>query len=239
MTMDEVQLTPERWAAFWRAFKAEPQQLAGIEELRQHIVQSDPGLLTEGASWAQNFRKTPPQAQQKAIPVPYFCQLNMDDGSGWRDCFSTTAAMIAAWKGKVSSDTHGENAYNHIRQKHGDSTVASAQIAALAELGLTAHYSTSGTKAKLIELLDSGIPVGAGILHHGQASSPTGGGHWMLIVGHDANGVIALDPYGELNVVNGTWARQGSGGDHVHYSWKNWLPRWEVAGGDGYMLWVG
>ena len=177
-------------------------------------------------------------AQQQTIAVPYFNQLLMDDGQGWRDCFSTTCAMIAAWKGKVASDTSGENAYNHVRQKHGDSTIASSQVAALADLGLTANYGTNGTKAKLIDLLDRGIPVGTGILHHGMASSPSGGGHWMLIVGHDSNGVIALDPYGELNVVNGTWARQGSGGDHVHYSWKNWLPRWEVAGGDGYLLWV-
>ena len=168
------------------------------------------------------------------IKVPYYNQLLMDDGQGWRDCFSATCAMLAAWKGKVSN----ENQYNHVRQKHGDSTVAGSQIAALTELGLKAHYSTNGTKAKLIDMISHGIPVGTGILHHGMASSPSGGGHWMLIAGVDDNCVIALDPYGELNVVNGTWARQGSGGDHVHYSWKNWLTRWEVAGGDGYMMWV-
>jgi hypothetical protein len=238
MTMDDIQFSAERWQQFWAAYKGEPQQQKAVEMLRFHIVSSDPALLTESAEWVGKFREKPPQAQQKVIPVPYFCQLNMDDGSGWRDCFSTTAAMIAAWKGKVSADTHGENAYNHIRQKHGDSTVAGAQVAALAELGLKANYTTNGTRAKLVNMLGQGIPVGAGILHHGMSSSPSGGGHWMLIVGCDENGVIALDPYGELNAVNGTWARQGSGGDHVHYSWKNWLPRWEVAGGDGFMLWV-
>jgi hypothetical protein len=168
------------------------------------------------------------------ISAPYFCQLQMNDGQGWRDCFSATCAMIAGWAGKVTD----ENVYNHVRQRHGDSTVASAQVAALAEFGLNATYVTNGTKARLIELLDRGIPVGTGILHHGQSSSPTGGGHWMLIVGYDDKGVIALDPYGELNVASGTWAREGSGGDHVCYSWKNWLPRWEVTGGDGFMLWV-
>ena len=168
------------------------------------------------------------------IKVPYYNQLLMDDGQGWRDCFSATCAMLAAWKGKVSN----ENQYNHVRQKHGDSTDANAQVAALSDLGLKANFVTNGTKAKLIDMISHGIPVGTGILHHGMASSPSGGGHWMLIAGVDDNGVIALDPYGELNVVNGTWARQGSGGDHAHYSWKNWLPRWEVAGGDGYMMWV-
>jgi hypothetical protein len=236
MTIQDLQFTPDRWRQVLDAWKGEPQQVAGMEELRQAICQADASLLTESASWLANFHKEQPKPA--VIKVPYFCQLNMDDGSGWRDCFSATCAMIAAWKGKVSADTHGENAYNHIRQKHGDSTIAGSQVAALSDLGLTAHYATTGAKAKLIELLDQGVPVGTGILHHGQASSPSGGGHWMLIVGHDDSGVIALDPYGELNVSNGTWAQQGSGGDHVHYSWKNWLPRWEVAGGDGFMLWV-
>ena len=61
MTMDEMQFSAERWQQFWAAYKGEPQQRAGIEELRQHIAQSDPALLTEGASWAINFRKTPPK----------------------------------------------------------------------------------------------------------------------------------------------------------------------------------
>ena len=222
-----------RWRQFWDSYIGEPQQKAGIEELRLAILQADPTLLTETASWAANFRKEQPKPA--AIKVPYFCQLQMDDGQGWRDCFSATAAMIAAWRGKVSD----ENTYNHKRQKHGDSTDASAQVAALADFGLTAHFVTNGTKDQLVHLLQRGIPVGTGILHHGQASSPSGGGHWMLIIGCDEHGVIALDPYGELDVASGTWAQVGAGGDHVHYSWKNWLPRWEVSGADGYMLWVG
>ena len=37
MTISDLTFTPERWAAFWRAFKAEPQQLAGIEEQDQAV----------------------------------------------------------------------------------------------------------------------------------------------------------------------------------------------------------
>ena len=234
MTIDQVLMSPERWQDRWEAFKNEPQQVSAIWKLYDAIKQSDVALLAENAEWVTKFSETPPQVQQQAIPVPYFNQLLMDDGQGWRDCFSATCAMLAAWKGKVSN----ENQYNHIRQKHGDSTDANAQVAALSDLGLKANFITNGAKAKLINMLSHGIPVGTGILHHGMASSPSGGGHWMLIVGCDDSGVIALDPYGELNMVNGTWARQGSGGDHVHYSWKNWLPRWEVKGNDGYMMWV-
>ena len=236
MTMGGNLMTPDEWARFWAYYQGEPQQVEAIRELYVGINGADPCLINSNAIWVRTYRT---QAEKpKLATAPYFNQLLMDDGQGWRDCFSATCGMIAAWAGKVEPNTSGENRYNHIRQKHGDSTVAGSQVAALAELGLTANYSTNGTKAKLLGLLDKGIPVGTGILHHGMASSPTGGGHWMLIVGHDDHGVIALDPYGELNVVNGTWAHQGSGGDHVHYSWTNWLPRWEVAGGDGYMLWV-
>jgi predicted chitinase len=61
MTMSDLTFTPERWQQFWRRFKGEPQQLAGIEELRQAIAQSDPALLTESASWVANFHKEQPR----------------------------------------------------------------------------------------------------------------------------------------------------------------------------------
>jgi predicted chitinase len=59
MTLNDLQFSPERWEQFWGSFKGEPQQRAGIEELRQHIAQADPCLLTEGASWVANFHKEP------------------------------------------------------------------------------------------------------------------------------------------------------------------------------------
>ena len=82
MTMDEVLMTPERWQDRWEAFKNEPQQVTAIWKLYDAIKQSDPALLAENAEWATKFSEAPPQVQQQGIPVPYFCQLNMDDGSG-------------------------------------------------------------------------------------------------------------------------------------------------------------
>jgi len=61
MTIQEITFTPERWRQFWEAFKSEPQQVAGIEELRQAIAQADPALLTESASWVCNFHKEQPK----------------------------------------------------------------------------------------------------------------------------------------------------------------------------------
>ena len=71
MTISDITFSPERWSQFWAAYKGEPQQRAGIEELRQHIAQSDPALLTEGASWVETFRFSPP-APEKLTPKASF-----------------------------------------------------------------------------------------------------------------------------------------------------------------------
>ena len=240
MTIQDVQFSPRRWVEFWDAFKAEPQQLAGIEELRQNILQADPGLLTETASWAVNFRKapaTPAQPQgQNPLPVPYLHQQDMAS-DGWRKCFTTTAAMIAEYLGAEPRGVAGERAYDAVRAAYGDTTVATAQLAALRHLGLDAHYGTDGTKQKIIELIDKGCPVGLGILHHGSTSAPTGG-HWICLVGHTPTHAICHDPFGEESLVDGTWAHQGTGGEFVHYSWKNLLPRWMPGGSGGWYLWA-
>jgi hypothetical protein len=240
MTIEQVQMDANRWRQFWDSFKAEPQQLAGIEELRQNILQSDPGLLTETASWAVNFRKapaTPAQPQgQNPLPVPYLHQQDMAS-DGWRKCFTTTAAMIAEYLGAEPRGVAGERAYDAVRAAYGDTTVAEAQLAGLRHLGLNAHYGTDGTKQRLIELIDKGCPVGVGWLHHGSVNSPTGG-HWGCCVGYDESHVIMHDPFGEADLINGTWDKQGAGGEFVKYSWKNWLPRWQPGGSGGWYLWV-
>lgn len=60
VTIQDIAFSAERWAEFWKFFRAEPQQLKAIEILRQHILESDPALLTEAAVWAQAFRERPP-----------------------------------------------------------------------------------------------------------------------------------------------------------------------------------
>ena len=237
MTIDQVQLTAERWQAFWKSFKGEPQQVAGIEELRQAINQADPTLLNEAASWAQNYRKTPPKpAGPVVLPVPYLHQQDMAS-DGWRKCFTTTAAMLAEYLGAEPRGVAGERAYDAVRANYGDTTVAEAQLAGLRHLGLNAHYATDGTKQKLIDLLDQGHPVGLGMLHHGSTAHPTGG-HWILAIGYTPTHCIVHDPYGEQDLVAGSWAHQGTGGEGVHYSWANLLPRWMPGGSGGWYLWA-
>ena len=64
--------------------------------------------------------------------MPYFRQLDNKTGTGYRECFSSAAAMVAAFTRKVRTDDE----YNKIRAKYGDTTSVEAQIAALESLGL-------------------------------------------------------------------------------------------------------
>ena len=170
------------------------------------------------------------------LPVPYLHQQDMAS-DGWRKCFSTTAAMIAEYLGAEPRGIAGERAYDAVRAKYGDTTTSVAQLEALEHLGLKPHYGIDGTKEQIIKLLDQGNPVGLGMLHHGSTLHPTGG-HWILAIGHTPTHCICHDPYGEQDLVAGTWAKQGSGGEGVAYSWKNLLPRWAPNNSDGWYLWA-
>ena len=63
--------------------------------------------------------------------MPYFKQLDNKTGTGYRECFSSAAAMVAAFYKKVRTDDE----YNKIRAKYGDTTSVEAQISSVAELG--------------------------------------------------------------------------------------------------------
>lgn len=112
----------------------------------------------------------------------------------------------------------------------GDTTDSTAQIKALKSYGVDAKFWTKGTRRFIESEIDNGYPVAVGFLHHGPAYAPRGGGHWVLAVGYTEYHIICHDPYGELDNVNGGYVKIGSGGKQVKYSWKNWLPRWEVDG---------
>ena len=61
------------------------------------------------------------------LAVPYFKQLDNYSGTGWRECFSSSCAMLAAFYGKVKSDDE----YNVRRALYGDTTSVTAQLSAL------------------------------------------------------------------------------------------------------------
>lgn len=166
------------------------------------------------------------------LSVPFESQLDNQSGQGYRECFSSSAAMLARFWGKVTSD----DAYNRIRARYGDTTSAQAQLAALRSLGLRSHFWTNGCRVDLERELLAGRPVAVGWLHRGPVSAPRGGGHWSVAVGFNSSHVAMNDPNGEALLASGGYTSNTNGAG-VRYSWRNWLPRWEVEGPrTGWML---
>jgi hypothetical protein len=174
------------------------------------------------------------------LPVrQYYVQTDSQlPGQGLRMCFSSTCAMAVKYlRPTALLGSNADDTYLNTVRRYGDTTSAQAQIAACADYGILARFDTSGTRALLEQELQLGYPVATGFLHHGPASAPRGGGHWILAVGYRPGAGIFNDPYGELDNRQGGYERVGSGGHFVAYSWRNWLPRWEVEGaGTGWVM---
>ena len=182
----------------------------------------------------QAYRGAQAPPASNPLEVPYFYQNDNKSGTGYRECFSSSCAMLAAYKGKVKSDDQ----YNLIRQNFGDTTDLGAQLGALTKLGLSPTFKSNGTAKDLEALIDAGQPVAVGWLHKGPVSAPTGGGHWSIIIGYTKTHFIFHDPNGEAALVGGGYVNH-SNGKGISYSRKNWLPRWEVDGPDtGWYLYV-
>ncbi len=173
---------------------------------------------------------------EKILAVPYEFQLDNSSGMGYRECFSSTCAMIAEYYGKVKSDDE----YNRIRSKYGDTTSADAQLNTLRFLGLTARFVTNGNAALLENEIRNNRPVAVGWLHQGPVTSPRGGGHWTCCIGFTPTHFVFNDPNGEADMVNGNYVNNKTEkGRGVKYSKKNWLRRWEVDGpGTGWAILV-
>jgi hypothetical protein len=217
-----------------------PHQLAAISQLEQELLSGKPytEIMRRDTdwfhTWSQDGKQPAPPTQNHAnpLPVPYEYQLDNLSGTGYRECFSSSCAMIAKFYGKVRSDDE----YNKIRAKYGDSTDSAAQLRALMSLGLTPKFITNGNAKFLEAEINAGRPVAVGWLHKGPVSRPTGGGHYSVIIGYTKDTFIHNDPNGEADLLNGGYANHTKG-KAVAYSRKNWLPRWEVDGnGSGWCL---
>ena len=235
MAIDQVQFTPERWLQFWDSYKGLDHQKAAVKKLAEQIKQSDPCLLTEGSGWVQDFKAKQQAALVKnPLPVKWQSQLDNKSLTGWRECFSSSCAMLAMYWGKVAND----DAYNTLRAKHGDSTSAQAQLTTLRGLGLKADFRTDGNADALEAEIDAGRPVAVGWLHHGPVGAPSGGGHWSVVIGYAAGAAgawIQNDPNGEALLIQGGYSPNTKGGGVV-YSKKNWNPRWMAGGTGGWYL---
>ena len=218
----------------------EPQQMEAVQLLQSAMPDS---LLKSDAAWIKKFRETPPAPEvpnlSNPLPVKYFWQ--QDNGpEGWRQCQTSSIAMCLNYL-KVPG-INDDVDYLKIVQKYGDTTLQSSHQQALKSLGVPAKFKTDGSKQDLINRINYGFPAPIGILHHGPVSAPSGGGHYINVIGHTDTHAICHDPYGELNLVTGQWAATGQqDGKSVHYSWENLLPRWDLNNGvkDGWWWEIG
>jgi hypothetical protein len=175
----------------------------------------------EGKLWGISQKAT-----SVLLKVPFEAQNDNKSGTGYRECFSSSCAMIAKFYGKVKSDDE----YNFVREAFGDTTDSQAQLGALRSLGLQARFVTNCAPGLLELELRAGRPVAVGWLHQGPSNSPSGGGHWSVVIGFtDAGHWILNDPNGEADLVNGGYVKN-TGGAGIKYSKERFNRRWMPDG---------
>ena len=211
--------------------RGSPHRLAAIKELEESMPRS---LLQENASWYQAWKAS---GFDQEIHVPYFSQRDNRSGEGFRECFSSAAAMVASFYGKVKNDDE----YNSKRSYFGDTTQVEAQLNALRSLGLQAEFRRDGNTKLIEHELENGRPVLVGYLSAGNMNrgeppmcSSTGCGHWLVITGY--RGKNSPSPQWVVNDPKG-FPMLEEGGHHWHYSGKGavisqsgFKPRWEADG---------
>jgi GH24 family phage-related lysozyme (muramidase) len=192
-----------------------------------------PGLTRRRAAEVALF--VGQQLQQSAgygnpLQVPWYAQMDSADrAQAARMCFSSSNAMLLQYfKPGTLKGANGDDQYLKRVQQYGDTTDPTAQIRALSSFGIRAKFTKVAGFADLEQQINRGVPVPCGFLHRGPVSAPSGGGHWLIVVGYDRDHLIVHDPFGEADLVNGTTL--GGVARFARYSRRNFGPRWMVEG---------
>ena len=141
---------------FFQFFRGTPHQLAAIKELEVSVPKE---LLEEDSDWFGTWRES---GRDLEVYMPYFSQRDNRTGFGYRECFSSAAAMVAAYYKKVKTDDEYNDpfqiwGYNFCRRESPG-------------VRSSAYKLSSGRMAIqiLVELeVESGRPVLVGWLHYG------------------------------------------------------------------------
>ena len=165
----------------------------------------------------------------KQLNVPFFSQLDSQTRHGYRMCFSSSCAMAVDYLMPGALKGHKDDEYLRRVHQYGDTTNPYAQIRALKSYGVDASYRRNLNLSDIEAQLRQDYPIPIGILHKGPSHSPSGGGHWITVVGMDDYHLIVNDPSGVMDVKRGFY-RQNTNGDHLKYAYQDILPRWTVEG---------
>lgn len=197
-------------------------------------------LLKTDAEWVETYRAAGKQPDPLPVTNPlrvrYYSQRDSATQHALRMCFSSSCAMLLdALKPGVLHGPNGDDVYLGRVLRYGDTTDGMAQIKALQSFGVEARLTTHADHKLIEQQIDKGIPVPLGFLHRGHVSSPQGGGHWLCCIGYDDESFIVNDPFGEADLVSGTYLNNW--GARLRYSRKNFTPRWMVEGpGSGWAI---
>lgn len=211
--------------------------MPGLTRRRQE--EADLACLGYLSEYAEELPEVVEEEVTFPLDVPYYTQLDSEVwGQAERSCFSSAMAMALDY---INPDAiQGDDDW-YLRQvlKNGDTVSASAQIETAQQLGFAAEFHMDGTESKLLEILDSDTPVPIGILHKGYVDKPTGGGHWITLIGYDDKYFYVNDPMGDLDLIGGGYPRSGQGrGAGLKYTRKNIMKRWLIdgSGKDGWFV---
>jgi GH24 family phage-related lysozyme (muramidase) len=170
----------------------------------------------------------PARAYGNPLQVPWYAQMDSADRSqAARMCFSSSCAMLLQYlKPGTLTGGNGDDQYLAKVRQFGDTTDAQAQVRALSSFGVKARLTTMAGWGDIERQINAGIPVPCGFLHRGPVTAPSGGGHWLIVVGFTQTHLIVHDPFGEADLVNGTTL--GGVARFARYSRQNFGPRWMV-----------
>jgi hypothetical protein len=215
---------------FFENWRGLPHQRAAAVEFWAAAPQY---LKSRSASWYQTWQQAGKQQQPRTrsnpLEAPYYSQRDSATAQALRMCFSSSCAMLLeTLRPGTLLGPNGDDTYLGRVLRYGDTIDAAAQLQALAHYGVRARFVQDAGWDVLMRQIDRGVPMPIGVLHHGPATSPTGGGHWLVAIGYDDDGIIVNDPFGEMNLVAGGYLN--SRGRRLRYSRQNLGRRWMVEG---------
>lgn len=232
-----MSVTPEDYAKHFDQAIHRPWLLAALrrlEEAAPGALEGDPlRPLWLAAGRPQNASGAPQAAPgPNPLPVPWYPQTDSNTPQAMRMCFSSSCAMLLEFlRPGTLKGANGDDQYLATVQRFGDTTNATAQLKALAHYGVQAEFVTNADISTIERQIDAGIPVPCGFLHRGPVNAPSGGGHWLIVVGYDKSNLIVHDPFGEADLVTGKTI--GGPARFMRYSMKNFGRRWMVDASRG------
>lgn len=223
------QLTESDFLNFFKYYSEEAHQIEGVKELFRSLPET---LKEDRSKWVMTYRNQLEDPNKVLLDTPYYSQRdNYRDAN--RTCFSSSCAMLL--KTLRPDSISGDDEYIAQVFKLGETTDPYVQVETLAHFGLVSSFTMKLTNDEMKSFIDKGTPVPCGILNKGPSYAPSGGGHWICVIGYDSTGWIVHDPWGKLDHKSGNYV--STDGDSLHYSYEMMNARWTVdSNNDGWSI---